>query len=245
MPSIPFPNIPPFPGVPALVRPVSAAIAANPAIAIGIGTLENILIPALQQLPKWGIFDAAGNQLGIAASQDNPILVALASQIGGASAVLSTYGLDYVKEMRVADFPLEGGAFATYNKVELPANPTVTLILDSSSENDRTNFLNAIDAATKSTNVYNIVTPTVTYTRYTLERYSYRRYATRGAYLLMVEISLKEARGVSAAFAQATGPIMNPQNPASTPQTNNGITQAPASDTSTLKSLLNKIGIGN
>ena len=31
--------------------------------------------------------------------------------------------------MRVSDFPIEAGSFASYNKVELPANPTVALAL--------------------------------------------------------------------------------------------------------------------
>lgn len=245
MPTIQFPNVPAFPGVPALTRPISAAIASQPILAIGIGTVENLLIQALQQTPQWGIFDAQGNQLGIDADSSNAILSAVASQVTGAtSPVLSTFSLDFLKETRVSDFPVEGGSFANYNKVRLPANPRVVLILDGS-EDDRTNFLNAIDAACDSTNGYNVVTPTVTYTNYTIERYSYARRAARGATLLMVEVSLKEIRSVSAAFTTATGPIMNPQNSAATPQTNNGTTQAATPDTSMLRSVTNKLGITN
>jgi hypothetical protein len=243
MPSIPFPNVPAFPGVPALTRPISAGIARNVPLSIAIGTVENLLIQALQLTPRWGIFDAAGNQLGVDASGINPFLSVLVSQIGGDnSPVVSTLGVDYVKEMRVSDFPVEGGSFASYNKVELPANPLVTLTL-AGSESDRTNFLNAIDAACKSTVGYNVVTPEVQYINYTLERYTYQRRASRGATLLIVDISLKEIRSVSAAFTTAAVPILNPQNPAATPQTNNGVTQPAASDTSTLRSLANKLGI--
>lgn len=243
MPAIPFPNVPAYPGVPALTRPIQIAIAERPILSIAIGTIENLLILALQQYPRWGIFDAAGNQLGINSNSNNAILSVLESQITGATApVISTVGVDFVKEMRVADFPVEGGSFASYNKVETPANPSVTLAI-AGSENDRTNFLNAIDAATKSTNSYNVVTPTVTYVNYTLERYTYGRRAQRGATLLIVEVSLKEVRQVSAAFTVAVKPIVNPQNPAATPQVNSGMTQPAAPDTSTLKSLANKLGL--
>lgn len=245
MPFIQFPNVPAFPGVPALVRPVQIAVARNTPLSIALGTVENLLIQALQQTPRWGIFDLAGNQLGINATQINPILSVLASQFSGAVAPsLSTLALDYVKETRVSDFPVEGGSFATYNKVELPANPLVTLTL-AGTEDDRTTFLNAIDAACKSTNGYNIVTPTVTYTNYTIERYNYGRRAQRGATLLMVEVSLKEIRQVSASFTTATKPIINPQNPGATPQTNSGMTQPATPDTSTLRSIANKLGITN
>jgi hypothetical protein len=240
VPSIPFPNVPAFPGVPALTRPVSAAIASNPAISIALGTVENFLIQALQQTPRWGIFDALGNQLGIDSNSNNAILMALSSQITGATAaVLSTYSFEFSKETRVSNFPIEGGSFANYNKVEMPANPVVTLILDGT-EDDRTNFINAIDGACKSTNLYNVLTPEVQYVNYSVARYSYQRRATRGATLLMVEVVLEEIRQVSSSFATV---IVSPQNPAATPQTNNGITQAPAADTSTLRSIFNKLGI--
>ena len=244
MPTIQFPNVPAYHGVPALTRPsVSAVVASQPVLAIGIGTVENLLIQALQQKPTWGIFDAvSGDQLGIDSSNSKSILSALASQITGNNPpVLSTFSVDFVKETRVADFPVEGGSFANYNKVQLPANPRVTLILESTSEEDRTSFLDAIDFACKSTNSYNVVTPTVTYMNYTLERYSYARRASRGVTLLMVDVSLKEIRKVSATFAKVSVPIMNPQNAAATPQVNNGMTQAVTPDVSTLKSVMNKI----
>ena len=53
MPEIPFPNVPAYPGVPALIRPVSTAIASVPALAIALGAVETLLINALQQAPQW------------------------------------------------------------------------------------------------------------------------------------------------------------------------------------------------
>lgn len=238
MPSIPFPNVPNLPGVPQLMRPVNAAVAQVPSLAVSLGSFSTILGQSLQQTPRWGIFDAQGNQLGLNSNTTPSILSVLESQVLGSSVpTLSTYGFDFVKEMAVSGFPTEGGGFANYNKVEQPANPVVTLILDGSA-GYRTNFLNAIDAACKSTNVYNVVTPELTYVGYTMERYTYARRAQRGATLIIVDISMKEARAVTATFTTA---IVAPQNPSSTPQVNNGMTQPTTPDTSTLKQFTNKL----
>jgi len=247
MPSIPYPAVPDYPGVPMLAR-VDAAVASSPSLAIGLGTLEGILGSALQQAPRWGIFDSSGNQLGADTVAASGFLAnvgaALLSQLTGMTPpILSTFCFDYMKETRISDFPVEGGGFADYNKVEMPANPVVTLAL-AGSESDRANFLNAIDAACKSTGLYMINTPEVVYVDYSVERYRYQRRAERGATLLLVEVSFKEIREVSATYAMVTPtPITNPQDPAATAQVNAGTQQATPLPTSTLKTAMNKVGI--
>lgn len=227
MPNIPFPNVPPYPGVPALPRAVVSAVASVPLLAIGLGTLEGILGSALQQPARWGIFDSSGNQLGTPLTESN-------------SSVLSTLEFDFVRETRISDFPIEQGSFASFNKVQIPANPIVTLAL-SGSESDRIDFLNAINAASLSTELYSVITPEVQYVNYNIERYRYERRASKGATLLIVDISLKEIRQVSAAFATIT----IPKNPGATPQTNNGMTQPATPPQSTLLSLAKKLGFSN
>jgi hypothetical protein len=236
--NIPFPNIPNYPGVPALVRPIGYAIAENPILAIGLGSAENILIQALQQSPQWGIFDQLGNQVGIAPNSQTTLQAlegALASQITGSIAPqLSTLSLEFMKESRVSDFPLEQGGFASYNKVQTPASPVVTLILQGQ-ESDRTYLLQAIDAACTSTNLYNVVTPTVNYQNYTVERYSYTRKSDRGLTLLIVEVALKEIRQVTPAYS--TSPIVAPVNPAASQQVSGGTVQPAPVPQSALSSL--------
>lgn len=245
MPNIPFPDIPEFPGVPPLLRSANAAIAAVPDLAIGIGLLETILGNALQQPVTWGIFDAEGNQLGGSDSSGNGILSALQSQVTGSFAPsISTLSFDFTRETQISGFPIEAGSFAAYNKVQLPATPSVVLAL-SGSEGDRTNFLNAIDDACNSTELFTVVTPEVQYVNYSLVRYSLSRRADRGVTLLVVEIFLMEVREVSATFTQVARPITNPQNPGATSQTNNGLTQPAAPPQSTLLSLAQKLGISN
>lgn len=241
--NIPFPDVPVYPGVPTLLRPLQVAVARDPALAIAIGTVENVLGAAVQQAPRWGIFDANGEQLGVkTASLEKALGTVLLGQLTGAKiAVLSTAGVDFQKETRISEFVIEGGSFADYNKVEMPACPVVTLAIDGS-ESDRTYFLDELDAACKSTDLYSVVTPEVTYFNYSVERYNYSRRAARGATLLVVEVALKEVRQITSHYAQIATPIVQPQNAAATPQVNNGMTQPSAPETSTLKSLATKLG---
>lgn len=236
-----YPDIPVYPGVPAIVRPLSSAIASSPVLAISLGTISGILGQSLQQAPRWGIFTAAGAQLGIATA-GNPVVNALATQVTGiASAVLSTLGFEFVKESRVSDFATEGGLFTTYNKVRTSNNPTVMLAL-SGSESDRSYFLKALEEACDSTDAYNIVTPERTYVNYTIERITGpQRRASNGVTLLIVEVTLKEIRTVSASYA-TVAPIVSPVDPSATSSVDGGKVQAKAADTSTLKSLAGKLG---
>lgn len=184
--------------------------------------------------------DDGGNTIDVLNNTGTSVQTAVVSR-----ATLSTFSVEFSAETRISDFPIENGGFASYNKAQLPSNPIVTLILEGS-EDDRTYFLNAIDAACKSTDLYSVVTPTVTYgatatvAGYSLERYSYSRKADKGATLLMVEISLKEIRQVAASYTTAPSPINNPINSSATPQVNNGNTAPAAVPQSVLNDLSGK-----
>lgn len=227
---IPYPNVPKAPGVPALPRsprfpPTARAV---------LGVLQGTLWRALQTSAKWGIYDAAGKPLG-----DPNTLQAIPANllsVLGVTPTVSTGGLDYAKETRVSDFPIEKGSFASYNKVRLPSSPNVTLCMGGS-ETERKAFLAAIDAACESTAFYSVVTPEATYINYSLERYNYQRRQSRGANLLIVDISLREVREVSAKYAQsAQAPIVKPKDAAATPPVDGGKVQAQAPRQSVLKS---------
>ena len=232
MPNIPFPNVPPYPGVPQLVRSLNIP----PAIQVSLGIVQSLLASAVNNPTQWGIFDANGNQLGLLPN-GNSLFQSIASLVTGGGPILSNNSTEFMRETRISDFPVEMASFASYNKVQLPANPTVTLAL-SGSESDRTAFLNSINAACVGTDLYSVVTPEVTYYNYSVERYNYVRRAERGASMLVVEISLKEIRQVSAAYSTVQTPISTPQNPAATPQSNSGLVQPAAPPQSVLKSLV-------
>lgn len=235
MPLIPFPSVPSLPGVPAIPR----SPAFPPLVRVGLGLAQSLLLRGFQSQTQWGIFDSAGKALG-----DPSQFSGLTGDILGAAGIgptLSTNSVDFSKETKVSDFPVEKGSFASYNKVEQPATPIVTFCL-TGSENDRRTFLETIDKAVKSTDLYSVVTPEVTYIDYSIERYNYSRRSARGANLLIMEIGLKEIRQVSSQYTQsAKGQVDTPKDAGATPVADNGKVQAKTPDTSTLKAIANKL----
>jgi hypothetical protein len=238
MPLYPYPDIPPLPGVPPLPRSVDIP----PAIGLILGEVASILLNALQSPAQWGIIDQNGNILG-ENDQNLSIIQSIQAQVTGMQGpILSFNALEYLKETRISDFPIEEGSFASYNKVELPGTSTVTLAL-AGNVSDRSSFLNAIDEACTSTNLYFVVSPETVYGPVSLERYNYVRRSERGATLLLVEIVCKEIREVSAVYSTVATPINQPQNPNAVSQTNSGLVQPTPLDQSTLKALYNSLGL--
>lgn len=232
---IPFPNVPKLPGVPAIPRSPNFP----PLLKAGLGLVQGMLWRVFQVQTRWGIFDKNGKPLGDPSKFTG--LVGNALEAAGLGSTMSTGSVDYSKETRVSDFPIEGGAFASYNKVETAASPQVVLCLQGSEKNRRT-FLEAIDAACKSTDLFSVVTPEVTYINYAVERYNYARHNSKGATLLIVEITLKEVRQVSALYTTSNkGQVDAPKEAGATPQADNGKVQAQTPPTSTLKSIANKL----
>lgn len=212
------PDVPLVPGVPAVRRSSSAQSPAN----IVLATTQGLLWGAFSNAGAWGIYDQYGNPLVDNAGLSG-FLGTLASALGFSSP-LSTSAVEYHKETRLSNFPVEQGSFATYNKVELPANPIVTLCMGGT-ESDRAALLNAIDAAVKSTDYYTVATPEITYVNYIIERYNYQRRSNRGANLLLVEVSLREVREIATAI-YSTVQYPNAQSDTALPAHDNGKVQA-------------------
>lgn len=229
MPRIPFPKIPKLPGVPSLPRLPSAANVGGIG-RVALGAIQGALWRALQLDDRWGIFDKNGNPL-----TSGSFLSAF-----GIGSTLSTNSVEYRKETRISDFPIEGGSFATFNKVEMPAEPTVTLCF-SGSEGERTALLDYLDAACKSTDFFSVSTPEVTYVGYSIQGYSYQRRAQNGATLLIIDVSLKEIREVSAQYTTSDkGQVGDPKEPSAQPNVDSGKVQPKPPAQSTLKSLVSK-----
>lgn len=239
MPLIPYPNVPQVDGVPTLARSAKSAVAGS----VALGALSGVLWRVLQTRFRWGIYDSDGKALA-----DPSLFTGMIGDAVGALGVLgdttmSTSAVEFVKEMKVSDFPVEKGSFADYNKVEMPATPTVTLCL-SGTESARADFLNAIDAATKSTDLYSVVTPEVTYANYSIDRYSYSRRQARGATLLIVELALREIRQVESTKTTVENKQVDaPKTADATPTVDAGKVQPATPKQSTLKSIFVKLGL--
>lgn len=225
-----FPSVPMAPGVPPLLRQVGAVIDTVVLVAAD----AKLLVQQITGGPTWGLF---------AGTSPVPVL-----------AANSVVAVDYRKEWRLATYPLEQGGFASYNKVVEPFDIRLTfavsgaggllssilsggligqLISGDSSLAARHAFLVAMDAAAGSLNVYQVVTPEITYASCNIVHYDYRREDRKGATLLQIDVWLQEVRRApSASFTTPpnapTPAITSPQNPTSGDPTSGGTVQTTA-----------------
>ena len=110
------------------------------------------------------------------------------------------------KDSKIADYPVEDGAFQSYNKVQLPFDSRVR-ITRGGNDADRAVFLAALDGLQASLEQYDIVTPERVYTGVNIQRYDLKRTAREGAGLLVAELWLVQVRdGATATFVTTKAP---------------------------------------
>jgi hypothetical protein len=155
--------------------------------------------------PTWGVFDADGQPV---APWDSVLKV------------------DYRHEMRIADFPIEGGDFASYNKVQVPYDIRISFVVGSGSGgvNRRTALLDALEQAVQSLAFYTVATPEATYYRANLTHLEYARETRRGVNLLVADVWISEVRPAEGVSSADDG-SQNPQSPTAQGAGNNGQTQ--------------------
>lgn len=217
-----YPNVPRAPGVPPVLRQVGGIINTGVLLAA-----DAISILRLFQGPQWGIFDEGGQPL----FEDANVI-----------------RVEFREGWRVSDYPLEKGAFESYNKVKVPFSARVVLGLGASvipglpnlpgipgtslaggiggSElARRTAFLAAIQAAAASLDLYTLVQPEARYPSSNIVEYDYDRSALRSATMLLVNIKLDEIRVTATTQFSETNPITSPKTPTSASPQNGGQVQ--------------------
>lgn len=164
--------------------------------------------------PTWGVFDRNGNA------------------VITADTVIS---LDFKKDWIVADYPLERGAFTSYDKVENPSETRIGFWSGGSLIN-RQRLLRSIKAIAGDYNLYDIVTPEETFTSMNITHYDYRRVDGAAGYISVVVWFQQIRVTVEAALSTA--------EPNGAPTVNDGQVQtSPA--TSQQESVLSSILTGN
>ena len=145
-----------------------------------------------------------GNQWGVYSQYGIPILLA--------DTVLST---KYQNSSQISQAPLEKGTFASYNKVQDPYKATVTLVKGGSNPALRGAFLAQIDALSRSTILYNVVTPEFVHQSANIIGYDYVREPQAGATMLTVNLHLEEVREVDVELdSTAADETENPEDSA-------------------------------
>lgn len=185
-----FPNLPNVPGVPAINRLNTKAALLDPvnvfnAALTRVPYLEGLLQFALAE--KWGIYDTNGN---LVLEPDTIISI-------GRNA-----------PTRVAEFQIEQGSFASYNKVrESEKYPVVMIKTGSSSE--RSAFIAQVEELRDTTKVVNVVTPEKTAVNYTLESINYVRSTQDGVTMIVFNLVFVEIREVSILFTTQPLPSLS------------------------------------
>lgn len=195
-----FPDVPDFPGVPPLPRDPSIAFAlptpltANTVVSFAttaqrlaggdlsgvvtgtvdtlLGGGDDFLSESDLQTDRWGLFDADGQVV---------------------LRPTSFLGLEYRNSQRVSNYPLEQGAFESYNKVADPFDLVVGLA-HGGNLGERADFLATVLELSKTLDTYTLVTPEETFESVNIQRYDYARKLHNGAGLIVVNLYLTEIR---------------------------------------------------
>lgn len=121
---------------------------------------------------RWGLFN----------SDNTPALVAD-----------NVVGVEYRRDWRISTYPLEQGAFASYDKVQMPFDIRIRLSVGGT-ESAREAFLNDLEDVSNSLDLFNVFTPEFHYLSACVMHVDYRRESDRGAGLIVADIWLQEVR---------------------------------------------------
>jgi len=195
MPLIPYPNVPPLPGVPALSRSNNAKFAAA-ALNIAGQLLPNNLFGQ-----GYSIIDETG-----------------------ASVLVpnSFISFEFRQEAKVPFYPIEQGGFQGYNKVQMPAEIRVTCAvtgiksgllqsfdvfkLNGATPMSKQNFIKAVNKLITSTAVLTINTPNNNFSDYTLTHFDYRQEAKSGAVMLIAQLYFQQIIAVATTTKTTSAP---------------------------------------
>ena len=196
---LPFPNVPNLPGVPPIPRTPGEAIGL--ALRIALPASISALAQPLTPTTNWGIYD-----------QNNNLIVA-------PDSILS---FDNRNEWDVVNFPVQAGAFASYNKVIIPFELSLRMTKGGSVA-DRAAFLNEIGAIGGDTNLYNIQTPEQTYSNCNITRYEISRKGAAGAYFFAeVDLFFVQIVQVTPQYTTTSLQTQNAQDASAQPAVNQG-----------------------
>ena len=112
----------------------------------------------------------------------------------------------YKGETKVSQFPVERGSFANYNKVQEPYQIRLQLAVGGDGRRIQA-FLQALEIAKNSTNLYVVQTPEKLYLDACMTGYNYKRTATNGRNMITADIELVEIRQVSNNYTSVANPV--------------------------------------
>lgn len=177
-----------LPGLPPLAPGVS--VFADATLLVSDAILAALGLPA-----PWGIYDGG-----------TPVIVAD-----------NVASFEYAQDWRISKYPVEEGAFASYNKV---ANPFTVRVRFSTGGTlfERQAMLASVEAIAGDTELYDVVTPEKVYVDCNVVHVDYDRKAMNAG-LLVMDVWLEEVRVAGASEFTST------KNPTDQKTTQGGIVQ--------------------
>lgn len=186
IPTIPkslYPLVPKLVGVPAVLRAGAQIFDSITLGFLGAGDLVDSIIGS--EPVQWGVFTDEGDPI---------------------SDYTSFVSFDMRSDARVADYPIENGGFASYNKVDEPDNVQVMLSCDGDTTR-RNNFQRDMLAARKSLTLYTVLTETGTYYNCNLINLNWTHGREDGATVVKAYCEFREIRlRGTTAFSQTYDP---------------------------------------
>ncbi|KAA1013034.1 hypothetical protein FVF58_09595 [Paraburkholderia panacisoli] len=183
-------------GIPALLGKV-----ANVTNTVSLVVADAAIILGFFSGPKWGVF----NQDGSLALQPDSIVA-----------------LEFSREWRIPDYPVEQGSFESYNKVVLPSETRIRMT-KGGSDADRYHFLGQLSALARSLTLLNISMPEGKMIQsVNINHFNLSRTSTNGVGLVTVDVALKEVR------VTATSAFSNTAQPSGSDPTSTGAVQPQA-----------------
>jgi hypothetical protein len=175
------------PGFSTLLKDAQAAQALFQT-AQGLGSLLANVLP-VQRLIRGPVTNAAKT-----AEQPWGIFGPLPSndRVAIADAVIR---FEFMQDWKIMDYPIEGGSFTSYNKVQSPFTARVVLAKGGTLETV-TAFLTALQKTADDLELYSVSTPQFVYKNVNITHIDWSQEVSRGAYLLQTSVWLQQIRKV-------------------------------------------------
>ena len=143
---------------------------------------------------------------------------------------------EFDQQFQISDYPVEQGQFQSYNKVYRPFSTTFRFSRGGSVV-ARQEMLDSISAIIGGTELFNVVTPSATYTNVNLTGYRYQQAANAGLGLIQVDVMAEQVMETSLLLSSIVGAITNALDPTANSQSNDGTVQTSAPSSTQLGAL--------
>lgn len=119
----------------------------------------------------------------------------------------SFVSFEYHQDWRISTYPIEGGSFETYDKVQTPGEIRIRIAAGGSTLN-RFAMLQTIDAVMSTTELYDVATPEKIYLSYNFVRREYIREADNVGIIAVDLVLMEVIQTATAQFQNTATPVV-------------------------------------